>query len=105
MARSIRATAKYLSSKCLKVPTYSIQNYKQEKEQREIEIAKELERRNLPPGMRLMEEQERQEMLQALQNTKKELQFEIERMPITMKTMSMQKRRDELEEKYRNIEK
>jgi len=44
-------------------------------------------------------------MLSALQNTKKELQFEIEKLPITMKTMSMQKRRDDLEEKYRNIEK
>ena len=30
---------------------------------------------------------------------------EIERLPITMKTMAMQKRREDLEEKYRNLEK
>jgi peroxiredoxin family protein len=52
-----------------------------------------------------MEESERQEMLRMLENTKRDLQFEIEKLPITMKTMSMQKRRDELEERYRGIEK
>lgn len=52
-----------------------------------------------------MEEGERLEMLKALENSKKECQFEIERLPITMKTMAMQRRRDELEEKYRNLEK
>jgi hypothetical protein len=52
-----------------------------------------------------MEEGERLEMLRMLENSKKELQTEIERLPITMKTMSMQKRRDEMEERYRNLEK
>ncbi len=65
----------------------------------------EAERKNLPPGMRLMEETERLEMVKALENTKRETMNEIERLPITVKTMAMQKRRDELEEKYRNLEK
>ena len=63
------------------------------------------ERKQLPPGMRLMDEQERLDMVKALENTKRETMNEIERLPITMKTMAMQKRRDDLEEKYRNLEK
>lgn len=55
--------------------------------------------------MRLMEEGERLEMLRMLENSKRELQSEIERMPITVKTISMQRRRDEMEERYRNLEK
>lgn len=45
------------------------------------------------------------EMLQMLEGTKRDVMNEIGRLPISMKTMSMQKRRDELEEKYRNVEK
>ena len=55
--------------------------------------------------MRLMDDQERLDMVKALENTKRETMNEIERLPITMKTMAMQRRRDELEEKYRNLEK
>lgn len=72
---------------------------------KEVEAKLEAERRNLPPGMRLMGEDERLEMVRALENTKRETMNEIERLPITMKTMAMQKRREELEEKYRNLEK
>lgn len=67
--------------------------------------ALQAERSKLPPGMRLMEEGERMEMLQMLEGTKRDVMNEIGRLPISMKTMSMQKRRDELEEKYRNVEK
>ena len=63
------------------------------------------ERKTLPPGMRLMGDDERLEMVRALENTKKDTMNEIERLPISMKTMAMQKRREELEEKYRNLEK
>ncbi len=87
-----------------KVPKY-IQKFQQEKEMKEVEAKLEAERRNLPPGMRLMGEDERLEMVRALENTKRETMNEIERLPITMKTMAMQKRREELEEKYRNLEK
>lgn len=70
-----------------------------------MELKLEEERKNLPVGMRLMEESERLDMVRALENTKRETMNEIERLPITMKTMAMQRRRDELEEKYRNLEK
>ena len=63
------------------------------------------ERKTLPPGMRLMGDDERQEMVRALETTKRDTMNEIERLPITMKTMAMQKRREDLEEKYRNLEK
>ena len=69
-----------------------------------MEVLKEQERKNMPVGMRLMEDPERLDMLRMLEHNKRELMTEIERLPITMKTISMQKRRDELEEKYRNIE-
>jgi Calmodulin-binding len=87
-----------------KIPKY-IQKFQQEKEQKEMEAKLEAERRNLPAGMRLMGDDERLEMVKALENTKRETMNEIERLPITMKTMAMQKRREELEEKYRNLEK
>ena len=45
------------------------------------------------------------EMVRALETTKRDTMNEIERLPITMKTMAMQKRREDLEEKYRNLEK
>ena len=63
------------------------------------------ERKTLPPGMRLMGDDERLEMVRALETTKRDTMNEIERLPITMKTMAMQKRREDLEEKYRNLEK
>jgi hypothetical protein len=87
-----------------KIPKY-IQKFQQEKEMKEIEAKMEAERKNLPPGMRLMGEDERLEMVRALENTKRDTMNEIERLPITMKTMAMQKRREDLEEKYRNLEK
>jgi len=52
-----------------------------------------------------MDDQERLDMVKALENTKRDTMNEIERLPITMKTMAMQRKRDELEEKYRNLEK
>jgi len=72
---------------------------------KEMEAKQEAERRNLPAGMRLMGDDERLEMVKALENTKRDTMNEIERLPITMKTMAMQKRREDLEEKYRNLEK
>jgi hypothetical protein len=64
----------------------------------------EEERKSMPAGMRLMDETERLETIKMLENSKRETMNEIERLPITMKTMAMQRRRDELEEKYRTLE-
>ena len=72
---------------------------------KEYEAKMDAERKTLPTGMRLMGDDDRQEMVRALENTKRDTMNEIERLPITMKTMAMQKRREDLEEKYRNLEK
>jgi hypothetical protein len=72
---------------------------------KEYEAKMDAERKTLPPGMRLMGDDERLEMVRALETTKRDTMNEIERLPITMKTMAMQKRREDLEEKYRNLEK
>lgn len=62
-------------------------------------------RKECPPGTRLMNEEERQHMLKELEQSKREVQTELDRMPISMKTLSLQKKKDELEEKLRGIEK
>ena len=72
----------------------------------EYEISRELEKkRECPPGMRLVPEEEQMSMLSQLQASKAEVLQQLARMPIAMKTMSMQRRMDELEEKLRSIEK
>jgi len=66
---------------------------------------RELERKNCPPGTKLLDEEERVRMLKELEANKNELVNQIERLPISMKTLSMQKRKDDLEEQIRNVDK
>ncbi|CDW91155.1 UNKNOWN [Stylonychia lemnae] len=97
-------------------PLYSLQNYKAEKDeiQREMYInysfdniysERELEKKNCPPGTRQLDEEERLRMLQELEASKNELVNQMERLPISMKTLSMQKRKDDLEEQIRSVDK
>eukprot|EP00347_Sterkiella_histriomuscorum_P002282 403368754 len=86
-----------------KVPKY-LQNFRTEKDEIQREIERELEKKNCPPGTRLMDEDERIRMLRDLEANKNELINQIERMPISMKTLSLQKRRDELEEQIKGID-
>ena len=44
-------------------------------------------------------------MLKDLEDNKRNLMDQLEKMPISMKTLSLQKRRDELEEQIRGIDK
>jgi hypothetical protein len=44
-------------------------------------------------------------MVKEMEANKQDVMNQLERLPITMKTLSMQKRKDELEEKLRSIEK
>lgn len=55
-----------------------------------------MEQAKCPPGTRKMEDQERKEMLKELDSTKYKLEDEIQKFPLTMKTMAIQKRKDEL---------
>lgn len=44
-------------------------------------------------------------MLSELEQSRKDIQSELDRMPISMKTMALQKRKEDLEEKLRAVEK
>lgn len=46
-----------------------------------------------PPGTRRMGDEERKQMIEELTVTKKELQSEIMKFPITMRTMAIQRRK------------
>lgn len=65
---------------------------------------REEEEAMIPPGTRLMGEDERIQTLEDLNNTKKELNNILERMPIANNTLSLQRRRKEYEEKLFKIE-
>lgn len=51
-----------------------------------------------------MPENERQQMLKELNETKKQLEAEIMKFPISMKTVAIQKKRDEMEAQLDKIE-
>ena len=57
-----------------------------------------------PKGTRLLSEDERVQTLNSLQNTRKELVNMLEKFPITMKTMSIQNKKAEMEKKLTEIE-
>ena len=75
----------------------------------EAEVRKEILRRKKeeakhPKGTRLLSEEERVATLNGLYESQKEIMGLIERLPISMRTMAVQKRKDELEEKLDEIE-
>ena len=52
-----------------------------------------------------MEEGERQEMLKDLAQTKERIEVDLQKFPITMKTMAIQKKREDLEAQLEKVEK
>lgn len=58
----------------------------------------------MPPGTRLMGDEERLQTLAELQETKKELQNLLERLPIAQRTQAGERRKKEMEEKLMRIE-
>lgn len=75
----------------------------------EAEIKKELDERKkkearYPKGTRLLKEEERLKTLEGLQESKKELLGLLEKLPITMSSVSAQKRKAELERKLDEVE-
>ena len=69
------------------------------------EIKRKQEEAKLPPGTKLLSEEERLSTLEGLINSKKELTNLLEKMPITTKTLSMQNKKEELLKKLDEIEK
>lgn len=81
-----------------------MQKYKnqREEEQKQKEIEKEMAK--CPPGTRRMPTPERLQILNDLNQTRKQLEGELMKFPISMKTMAIQKRKAELEEQVLKIE-
>ena len=87
-----------------KTPEY-IKKYKMEEQIKKEEIKRKQEEAKLPPGTKLLSEEERLSTLDGLINSKKELTNLLEKMPITTKTLSMQNKKEELIKKLDEIEK
>ena len=65
----------------------------------------EEERAKIPPGTTLMPEEERLETLKELRTSKLELNAALEKLPVVLKTIAMERHKRDLEEKIDRIEK
>lgn len=64
----------------------------------------EEERAKIPPGTRLMPEEERVSTLNDLKESKKEVNTALEKLPVMLKTLAAEKHKKELENKLIRIE-
>lgn len=64
----------------------------------------EEEQAKFPPGTKLLSEDERVTTLSSLKETQKQILTLLEKMPLSMKTLSIQNRKAELEKKLEEIE-
>ena len=87
-----------------KVPRY-LQKFKQVKEEEKKQKEIDKENAKIPAGCRLMGEEERLVMLDDLKKTAKDLESQIMKMPLTMKTMAIQKRKQDLEDQLDKVNK
>ena len=87
-----------------KVPEY-IKRYEMERELKEQEMLKKKEELKYPKGTRLLSEEERVETLNSLIKTQQEITQLLEKMPITNRTLSIQRRKEEFIKKLTEIDK
>ena len=87
-----------------KVPSY-IKRYELERELKKEEIKKQKEAEKIPKGTKLLSEEERTNTLNSLINNKKELINQLEKMPITKRTLATQNKKDEIYKQLEEIEK
>ena len=66
---------------------------------------KEEEQKKLPPGTRLLSEEERIKTLENLKTSRDEVNKALGKMPIAIKTISMAKKKEELERKLIELDK
>ena len=64
----------------------------------------EEEKARYPPGTRLMPDEERLETLKDLEDSKKEINNALNKLPVVLRTMAAEKNKKELEEKLLRIE-
>lgn len=86
-----------------RVPGY-INKFHKQKEEMVIMKMIEEEKAKMPPGTRLMPEQERLETLADLKESRTEINNALEKLPVVSKTLQMEKHRKELEDKLIRIE-
>jgi len=86
-----------------KIPDY-ISKFKQEAEDKKEAEKKQAEESKYPKGTRLISEEERIEMLDNLSKTKKEVESALFKLPITLRTLSMQNKKAELENKLNELD-
>ena len=86
-----------------KTPEY-LEKYKKEAEIKKELIRKYKEEQKYPKGTKLLTEEERLTTLNGLINTKKDIQNQIEKMPITTRTKAVQYKKEELEHKMDEID-
>lgn len=65
---------------------------------------KKAEEEKYPKGTKLLSEEERLETLKNLNAKKEQLETELFKMPISLRTMSMQNKKAELENKLRELD-
>ena len=82
----------------------SINKFKNEAEEKFESRKRQEEEAKIPPGTRLMDEEERLQTLGDLHQTKKELNTMLERMPRAIRTLAAERRKKEFEEKLTRIE-
>ena len=87
-----------------KVPLY-IKKYELEREMKKEEMKKMEEMAKYPKGTKLLTEEERLNTLNGLIENKKEINNQLEKMPITTRTNSIRVRKEELFKKLEEIEK
>lgn len=59
---------------------------------------------NCPPGMKLMSNEERLDMLSILKENEKDIHVQLSKLPLRPSTMSMIKRKEDLHAKLNEIE-
>ncbi|KIY96606.1 hypothetical protein MNEG_11355 [Monoraphidium neglectum] len=87
---------------CL-VPAYLVERKLQmAEERRALEAAREAAK--VPPGMRIMPEEERAETLALLERNKAEVEGALSALPIVVETLGTRRRKDDLERRLAEIE-
>ncbi len=65
----------------------------------------EEDKKKLPPGTRMLSEEERLETLKNLHESRTEAQKALEKLPLSMRTMALVQKKAELEKKIDEIDK
>mmetsp|Transcript_25560 Transcript_25560/g.64845 ORF Transcript_25560/g.64845 Transcript_25560/m.64845 type:complete len:296 (-) Transcript_25560:370-1257(-) len=97
-------SSKYLKKKDYgRVPEYLVER-KMELAEHADAVARAKEAALIPPGMRLLPEEERLETLAILERNKRDVEKALQSMPIIIETPSQIRRKDELEKRLKEID-